>query len=286
MQRISHIIEEQVHKGMFYLGYFENSFPVSQIPHRHKYFEILWFTKADGVHDIDGVKYPLTENDLFLISQGQVHSIVNSTAVSGYMLCFNDNFWHYAPSGIRNLRNSLFNNLLINARFCPTGEEAMEITRLMRNMVEEFQKADYSAKTELLAAYTKVLLIKIDQMKAAALKPDRAELGAYHLFERLVEMVEQRFAALHEVAQYAAGLGVAPRKLTAITKQFTGKTAKEIIDSRIVSEAKRYLQFSDLSVKEISNELNFADQYQFSKYFKKHTGTSPLDFRQSFAHTN
>ncbi len=65
-------------------------------------------------------------------------------------------------------------------------------------------------------------------------------------------------------------MNISARKLAQICQVFSGKGAKELVDQRIMSEAKRLLQFSSFTIKEIADGLNYSDQYQFSKFFKKH----------------
>jgi AraC family transcriptional activator of pobA len=283
LKKIDHIVKEATYKEMFFIAHYENDFPVYEDPHRHNFFEILWLTKGTGIQDIDGAKFSLSANDLFLISEGQVHSISNTGNISGYLLCFKEDFWHYAPASVRNFETSLFNNLLINSYLHLEAHDGNEITSLLESMLREYEKPDYSSKTELLAAYMKVLLIKIDMLKTASFTAAKANAQEYHLFEKLVQLVEMEYSKMHDVTYYASQLAIAPRKLSIISQLFSGNTAKELIDRRIISEAKRFLQFSDLSIKEIASELNFADQYQFSKFFKKHTALSPVSFRLQFA---
>jgi AraC-like DNA-binding protein/mannose-6-phosphate isomerase-like protein (cupin superfamily) len=281
--KIDHVMEEDTYKGMFYLAHYDGDFPVSPIPHRHTFFEILWFTSGSGLQDIDGSTYPLSINDLFLISEGQVHCIHNSSNVTGYLLCFKDSFWQQAPESIRNYKSSLFNNLLINSYFHLNSVDASEITELFNSMLKEYGKPDYLGKTDLLAAYMKVLLIKIENLKKESIAVTKKTSNDYALFQKALEIVETNFAKIHDVSDYASRVGISPRKLSELCQHYSGKNAKELIDTRIISEAKRLLQFSTVSIKEIAAQLNFSDQYQFSKFFKKHTNAPPLLFRNKFA---
>lgn len=281
--KIDHIMEEDVYKGMFYLAHYDGNFPVSSNPHRHSFFEILWLERGEGLQNIDGSIFPLSVNDLFLVSEGQVHCIHDGAKISGYLLCFKESFWQQAPASIRNYKSSLFNNLLINSYFHLEQQNAQEISELFSNMLNEYNKQDYPGKTDLLAAYMKVLLIKVENLKQDSIHVARQNTNDYMLFQQVLESVEENFASIHEVADYATKLGISPRKLSELCQQFSGKNAKQLIDTRIVSEAKRLLQFTTKSVKEIASNLHFADQYQFSKFFKKHTHTSPVQFRNRFA---
>jgi AraC-like DNA-binding protein len=128
----------------------------------------------------------------------------------------------------------------------------------------------------------KVLLIKIQNLKSAVSTAAKVNAKEYHLFEKVIDLVEKEYQLKHEVGYYAGKMNIPTRKLAQICQLFSGKGAKELIDQRIMSESKRLLQFSSLTIKEIAASLNYSDQYQFSKFFKKHTGVSPVTFRQQF----
>ena len=282
VKKIDHVVQEATYRGMFYLDRYDRDFLVYEGPHRHNFFEILWITRGRGIQNIDGTEFPLSSNDLFLIPEGQVHYITKAANISGYLLCFKEDFWRYAPTGVRNLQSSLFNNLLINSYFHPKKTDADEITSLLENMLHEFKKPEYTSKTELLAAYMKVLLIKIHNLKTSISTAAKANAKEYHLFEQAIDLLEKGYRARHEVTYYAGKMNISVRKLTQICQLFSGKGAKELIDQRIMSESKRFLQFSSLPIKEIAARLNYSDQFQFSKFFKKHAGISPVAYRLQF----
>jgi len=80
---------------------------------------------------------------------------------------------------------------------------------------------------------------------------------------------------------YADLLYVTPKHLSMCVKEIAGKTCGEIIDEMVVAEAKALLHNPELSIGHVADELNFSDQYFFSKYFKRRTGMSPLHYRMA-----
>jgi AraC family transcriptional activator of pobA len=80
---------------------------------------------------------------------------------------------------------------------------------------------------------------------------------------------------------YAAKLYVTPKYLTETVKEVTGKTAGELIDERVMREAKLLLNDTTLSVTDIAGELHFSDQFFFRKFFKRHQGLTPTEFRRA-----
>jgi len=92
-------------------------------------------------------------------------------------------------------------------------------------------------------------------------------------------LVFQHYREQRTVHFYSELLFVTSKHLTETVKEVTGKTAGEWIDDAIILEAKVILRNSSVSVAEVANSLHFPDQSSFGKFFKKHTGYSPSQFR-------
>ena len=99
----------------------------------------------------------------------------------------------------------------------------------------------------------------------------------FHLF---IQLVHQYCATNRDVGFYAAKLNVTSRYLYAVVRTMSGETAKDIIDCHVVVEMKIMLKNTNLNIKEISDRMKFSDQSFFGQYFKKHTGMSPLQYRE------
>jgi AraC-like DNA-binding protein len=74
---------------------------------------------------------------------------------------------------------------------------------------------------------------------------------------------------------------VTERGLNEATRRALGSTAAQLIRARLILEAKRLLAHSDANVASVADSLSFEDPAYFSRWFKKHTGSSPLEFRRS-----
>lgn len=93
-------------------------------------------------------------------------------------------------------------------------------------------------------------------------------------------MVELNFAKNISVSEYASQLNITTHQLNAFVKATSGKTSTEIINERIILEAQQLLNFSQLSISQIADQLGFEDSSYFSRYFKKQVGLSPQDFKK------
>lgn len=99
------------------------------------------------------------------------------------------------------------------------------------------------------------------------------------LFTRFLKLVNRHFMELRKVSDYARLLNVSPDHLQRTIRQCSEKTASELIDAMILTEAKAYLLQTELSNAEIAYKLEFSDPSHFNKFFKKLTSTTPLQFR-------
>lgn len=100
------------------------------------------------------------------------------------------------------------------------------------------------------------------------------------LFHRFLELLVHNFQQERSVKFYAERLFVSPKYLGVVVKDVSGKYANKIIDDWVIAEARNLLKYTDLSIQQVSQQLNFPNQSFFGKYFKKHTGMSPLEFRR------
>ena len=101
--------------------------------------------------------------------------------------------------------------------------------------------------------------------------------------DRFIRLVQAHFRTERFLDYYAARLEITPKHLSRLIRQQTGMRAVEWINRHIILEAQVMLRSSNLTVQQIAEQLNFSTQSSFGKYFKKATGISPKDFRNSFS---
>jgi AraC-like DNA-binding protein len=95
-----------------------------------------------------------------------------------------------------------------------------------------------------------------------------------------MDLLEKNYNRLKTVGDYTPQLHISEKRLGQATKKVLGKPPKEIINDRVLLEAKRLLVYTNLSIKETGQSLGFEDPAYFVRYFKKKTGTTPIEFRE------
>lgn len=99
------------------------------------------------------------------------------------------------------------------------------------------------------------------------------------LCKAFTQLVMQHYSENRNVSWYAEKLKISHAHLCSIVKQSTGKNCADIISSMVIMDAKSQLKSTHLSIQDISDSLNFANMSFFGKYFKRHVGMSPLEYR-------
>lgn len=101
------------------------------------------------------------------------------------------------------------------------------------------------------------------------------------LLEQFLKLLFENCREQHGVAYYAERLFITPQYLSLILKTLTGKSANKWIDDALIMEARVLLKAPQATVQQVADLLHFSDQSTFGKFFKKHMGVSPMEYRKS-----
>ena len=111
----------------------------------------------------------------------------------------------------------------------------------------------------------------------------KAQIEKLEIFNRFKKLVEDNYVEYAYADLFADTLGISQKKLNSIAKEFTGKTACQLVEEKIVSVSNQLFKNTDKTIKEIAWELGYEDQYYFSRMFKRQTGHSPRQYRKLIA---
>ncbi|MCD8276311.1 MAG: helix-turn-helix domain-containing protein, partial [Alistipes sp.] len=100
------------------------------------------------------------------------------------------------------------------------------------------------------------------------------------LFNRFCRLLAENCYVQHDVRFYADKLCITPYYLSKITLKTLGLSPKELIDRQIIMEMKRVLISTDLSAKEIADRFHFETTSYMGRYFRRHTGLTPSEYRE------
>ena len=99
-------------------------------------------------------------------------------------------------------------------------------------------------------------------------------------FNQLVKLLNEHYRTERNVEFYAEKMNLTPKHLSRVVRSFSGKSVHQWIDEFVVLEIKNLLKYSDLSIQQISYDLNFANPSFMGQYFKRVTGQTPGEYRR------
>ncbi len=250
-------------------------------PHRHGYYTVLIVNRGKGLHKIDFNTYELSNKQVFFVAPGQVHQVIEKEKSIGFAMTFSNHFLveNSIPLSFIDSLN-LFQDYGQSPPLTPNKEQFDTIEHFANQIFELFY-SNANMKCYSIGAFLKLLLIECNNI--CCINPIEMDVDTTgdNLIRAFKKAVDKDFKKEHSTTFYANELYITPDHLNRTFKAKTGKTAKDYIQSRIITEAKRLLYFSDLSNKEIAYELGFNEPGNFSAFFKKHTQLSPSNFKKN-----
>ena len=155
--------------------------------------------------------------------------------------------------------------------------------RHMSYAIQEFyEDRDNCFRTQIVKNFIQNFLMEgYNKSKALFLRRDSHNTTRQEeLLERFIQLLFEHSATQRDVQFYADRLCITTRYLLVVTRRLTGESPKKMIDTRCVQEIKMLLRTTRDSMQEIAFRLGFPDQSLFARYFKKHTGLTPIEYRE------
>ena len=160
----------------------------------------------------------------------------------------------------------------------------------IRNLIEALNDKKHHFAEELCYSYFYILITDMADMmwerygKGIPTKhPDMRRSES--IIKEFVGLLQKHIETHTDVGFYAEKLCISKQYLSLIVKERTMVSIGTVISSLRAEVAAGLLRDPDLSIQQIANRLSFSDQSSFGKFFKKHTGMSPLKYRQSLRKT-
>lgn len=250
-------------------------------PHRHNYYTVLVVKHSDGVHKIDFNSYLFSKKQVFFVAPGQVHQVIEVEKPKGFALLFSNQFLVENSIPISFIESlHLFQNYGQSPPLLPDDNKFNTIEQFAQQIFEVFN-SDANMKYLSIGALLKLLLIECNNICSVNPIETNIDTSGDILIRAFKKLVEEHYKTKHSTSFYADELHITSDHLNRTIKSRIGKTAKDYIQARIITEAKRLLYFTELTTKEIGYELGFNEPANFSAFFKKNTNQSPSNFKKS-----
>ncbi len=238
--------------------------------HRHDFYELLWFTdvRPNQVHYIDFNKYPIANNQAFLLWPDQVHSI-DKLHKRGFVLAISKDFFE-----------RLIGNEISRVLGCSTSftvvipDDWLQVLNTLMDLIRI--EYDGACRPSILESYLRSWFLHcIEVQKQINPIPHNDPR-----LQTLIGFIEVHYRKQRHADFYAKQLSISAKRLNELTSKSFGKTISQMINDRLILEAKREIGYIEKPIKEISYELGFSEPAYFTRFFGKQTGYSPLEFRR------
>ena len=180
------------------------------------------------------------------------------------------------------MRSTVLFNDLFSVSQIQLSETAPLFAELFQLMETELDNEKDNSQSDILKNLLHNLLLLSERERR---KQDfhqikkGADLDYVMLFKDLLDI---NYRKLKKVSDYSKKISVTEKRLNQATSKILDKSPKQMIDERVMLEAKRLLAHTNESVKEIGFDLGFDEPTNFIKYFRKHSHSTPIEFREQF----
>ncbi|MGZ3932109.1 MAG: helix-turn-helix domain-containing protein [Bacteroidia bacterium] len=251
--------------------------------HRTGFYHIIWFQKGSPVHLVDFNPVKILPDTLLFLNKDIVQRFDSHEKCEGKVILFTDRFFCRTEADTRFLRNTtLFNDLFSVSQF-RVQKQSKLFSSLLQLMSEELQRPKDGYQTEILQnlLYNFLLHSEREQNRQHPAKFKKSsDVDHVMLFRRTLD---EAYKHQRQVSYYARHMAITEKRLNQATAKVLGKTPKELIDDRVMLEARRLLAHTAESIKEIGFRLGFEEATNFIKYFRKHSRSTPVEFRENNA---
>lgn len=239
-------------------------------PHKHEgYFELVFIAEGEGFHWIEMENFQIQTPDFYFLKPGQLHFWQFTAIPKGYVMMFKEEFID-AVKEVKILQQMQQMGELTRI---PAWKDVI-IGQIFEDILLAYQHPDQYSE-DLIKGYLRVLFSKIANHTSESFNNGKEN----PLCDRFLGLLTQQNPLLHRVGEYAEMLQTSPQNLNQACKKKTGKTASEHINAQLILEAKRNILHTDQNINQIADLLQFNDASYFVKFFKKHTGETPHQFR-------
>lgn len=250
-------------------------------PHRDNYYNIFFYQKGKANHVIDFKSIKVNPNSLVFVNKNRVQMLDPKGGYDGKFLLFTETFFDKYPDDIKYLRNNILFNDLLEEPVLKLKNES-PILSVFNEIEMELARPNDVLKYDILhnLLHNLLLLSERERRNSGFNEIRKGEEFDYTILFK--NLLEDNYKKIKSVERYALMISVSEKKLNKATNLVLGKSPKEIIDERVVLEAKRLLAHTSNSIKEVGFELGFDEPTNFIKYFKKHVSKTPIEFKGSF----
>jgi len=232
--------------------------------------------RIDGTINLKPISF--SENDAAFILPSQILQYTNvSDDFSGLLLVLSERFTNNLEMSIKD-SVSVMLYLKENPVIHLTTDEVENLLKYYDILLRTVRMPHNTHRLDIIRLLIQALFYIINDFRQLREKSNLQKSKQEWLFDAFYNLVLKHYKESRHTAFYAEKLCLTPKYLSAVIKDTTGKSVSDWISEYVILEAKSLLKTSNMSIQQISDELNFANPSFFGKFFKRMTGMSPKEY--------
>lgn len=257
--------------------------------HKNNYFELVYILKGEGEHVVNKNRFQYHKGTLFLLLPQHVHSFEVKTITSFLFIRFNDIY--LKAQKVKNVHSNLgdwiqkleyilqSNYHLPGCVLYNSGDKSL-MAALMDAIVREYvnhQQFHREVIQQLVNTVITVVARNISLLDTATY--DASENQASDLIRYIHDHI---YSPEYLKAEVMAGhFNISPKYIHEYFRKHTGQSLLQYTAGYKMKLVETRLRYSNMRINEIVQELGFTDESHLNRFFKKHKGLSPTEFRKS-----
>jgi AraC family transcriptional activator of pobA len=248
-------------------------------PHAHAALNhVFYLTSGGGLINAESLARRFQTPCAILVPARVIHAFVFDADTSGSVLTVSETFLREQL-----LRESQLQSLFAAPdlfEFTPDNPEANLLRTSFEHLASElaWQAPGHAAAVESQLLSILVALLRLDHRAHGDRQLRRGRQA--ELVARFRQLLEADFHSNKPIEDYARALKISPSRLRAACVEVTDRSPLQLVQDRLLLEAKRLLLYSNMSIAEAGYYLGFDDPAYFTRFFTRATGLSPRGFRQ------
>lgn len=229
-----------------------------------------------------GLKEVLLEKNRFAVIQpDQIFQVTEITPdFKGMFVVLKRNFFNAQNYFVEAMA---LQRILIQQHYFDVPEDFVQEFVTIYNLIKEkIKETNNQYRTHIIQNYCSILFysacniyINHNKKEIQTQKTHKEEM-----FETFLKEVEKNYRNEHTISYYADKLCLTPKYLSSIVSDVSGKSAADWIKEYLVLEAQALLRSGQMTIQQVSDKLNFANQSHFGRFFKRYTGLSPREYQK------
>ncbi len=252
--------------------------------HSHPdYGQVIFVRSGSGAVNLEGRSVPFEGPCVLLLPTETVHGMRYDMDVDRWVITVDVTYLKQVNTRLPEFGRLWALPLTISLADEP--ETAQQMFTIIRQLEQEIasKPSGYVVATEALLTLLLLMLVRRSHLNQV-IPEDGPSPKEARLVERFRELIEQHYRQHLQLQNYASMLAVSLVQLRTACSAVSQQSPTKMIHARLITEAKRYLIFGEMSMEQIAFGLGFSDAAYFTRFFRKEVGESPSQFRITARH--